>query len=174
MALYSQKCWPAQSSQVFSTFKKWALDILLSHMTATHCECFLQRHLPNNTSWWTLCSPRSRSSASRAGRWLPHTSCGNMPSTSMQASVQTGTGEMMTGEISGGGGNESRHNHINCAAGLSRRPEWYTPSPSIAGSLAVRLQLRLSVIWKQQLESWQATDSHRVMMLLKSVCLALQ
>lgn len=88
-------------------------------MTATHCEYSLQRHLPNNTSWWTLCSPRSRSSASRAGQSPSHTFCGNTPSVSMRASVETGTEEMMTREISGRRGNESRHNHISCAACLS-------------------------------------------------------
>lgn len=91
--------------------------------TTTHCEYSVQKHLPSNTSWWTLCSPRSRSSASRAGQSLPHTFCGNTPWASMQASVQTGKEEMMTREISGRVGNESRHNHISCAAGLSGGPE---------------------------------------------------
>lgn len=73
-----------------TTNMKWAVyyDIAESFgdITATHCECFVRRHFPNNTSWWTLCRPRSHSSASHAGQSPPHISCGNTPSVWMQAS----------------------------------------------------------------------------------------
>lgn len=127
-ALHSMKFSSLENHSVLIANMKRAANCDIAaafgNMKATHCEYSVQRHLPNSTSWWTLCSTRSRSSASRAGQSPPHTSCGNTPSVSMQASAQTATEEVMTREISGRGGNESRHNHISCAAGLSGGPEW--------------------------------------------------
>lgn len=137
-----------------------------SFRSLTHCECSVQRHLPNNTSWWTLCSPGSRSSASHGGQWPSHTSCESTQLVSMQASVQTGTGEMMTRVTSGRGGNESRHSHMSCAAGLPGGPEWHTlftwipVFPTSGYSLKCNFKLKaktLSADW--QLQNYDAIKS---------------
>lgn len=56
--------------------------------------------------------------------------------------------EVMTREISGRGGNESRHNRIICASGPSGGTTVINPFTSTPGSLSVRPQLRPNVIWK--------------------------
>lgn len=83
----------------------------------THCEYSERRNPPSSTSWWTLCTPRSRSSAWRAGRLLSRTSCGNTPSVWMRASGGNKRKRWQEQKK----GNESGHNDIIWASGLSGR-----------------------------------------------------
>lgn len=88
------------------------------NFTETHCEYSAGRRPPNSTSWWTLCTPRSHSSISRAGRSPQRISCENTPSVWTRASE--GTREAMTREASGSGRkwNQARSHY------LGFRPVW--------------------------------------------------
>lgn len=122
----------------------------------THCEYSERRNPPSSTFWWTLCTPRSRSSAWHAGRLLSRTSCGNTPSVWMRASGGNKRKRWQEQKK----GNESGHNDIIWASGLYGR--WGPEGRVIdAPCIATRIYgCRDRVCWERPGQSWQLTDEN--------------